>query len=66
MYAKVKKMVLYKFFTTLSCDLYAKHVHNETVRFSACFVFVTTQQILIKFVSVRTEMENLQHIDFGL
>jgi hypothetical protein len=58
-------MLLYKFFTTLSCDLNAKHMRNEKVRFPACFILLTMQQILVKFVSVRTEPENLSLINFG-
>jgi len=59
-----KKKLLYKFFTTLSCDLNAKHMRNE-FRFSTCYIFLTMQEILVKFVSVRTEPENLRLINFG-
>jgi hypothetical protein len=40
-------------------------MRNEKVRFSACFLFVTTQQILVKFVSVRTKPKNPRLINFG-
>jgi hypothetical protein len=40
-------------------------MRNEKFRFSAYFIFVTTQQILVKFVSVRTETENLRSINFS-